>query len=426
MTRLTRRSFFAAAAAAAATTATAIPRGKPRGSSRARVVIIGGGFGGASLARFLRRHESAPAITLVERERQFHTCPFSNGVLGGLWPLSRITFDYRKVAASGVTVIHDTAAAIDAEAKKVHLAGGATLAYDYLVLSPGIQFVWNGITGYDRAAADIMPHAWVAGAQTALLRQQLEAMQDGGLVIIGVPSNPFRCPPGPYERASLIAYYLKNHKPKSKILILDASDSFAKQELFQEAWARLYPNMIEWIPGSQSGKVMSVDPRRMTVSTGFDDYKPAVANIIPPQRAAEIAVSAGLDQGTGFCAIDPVTFESRVHRRVYVLGDAAIAGEMPKSGFSANNQAKACGAAILADMAGEPPSSAKLLNICYSLARPAYAFSIVDVFEVKNDTIALTFQDNRTTRLKAPDDVLGREAEYAQSWYDNITAEIFG
>jgi sulfide dehydrogenase [flavocytochrome c] flavoprotein subunit len=428
MTRLSRRSFLAGAAAAAAnaTSATTMAPPKPRGSSRARVVIVGGGFGGVSLARFLRRHNPGLSITLVEREQQYSTCPFSNGVLGGLWPLSRVTFDYRKVAAAGVQVIHDTATAIDAQAKKVHLDGGASLSYDYLVVSPGIQFIWNGIGGYDRAAADIMPHAWVAGAQTTLLRQQLEAMPDGGLVVIGVPSNPFRCPPGPYERASLIAYYLKDHKPKSKILILDASDSFAKQELFMEAWARLYPGMIEWIPGSQSGKVISVNPRTMTVSTGFDDHKATVANIIPPQRAAEIAVTAGLDQGVGYCAIDPHTFESKVHRRVYVLGDAAIAGEMPKSGFSANNQAKACGSAILADIAGEVPRPAKLLNICYSLARPAYAFSIVDVFEVKNGTISLTFQDDRTTPLEASDDIHRREAEYAQSWYDNITTEIFG
>jgi len=363
---------------------------------------------------------------VVEREQQFVTCPFSNGVLGGLWPLSRVTFDYKKMRAAGVDVIHDTASAIDPTAKTVRLAGGVILHYDYLVVSPGIQFIWDAIKGYDRTAATNMPHAWIAGAQTTLLRKQLEEMPEGGLVVIGVPANPFRCPPGPYERASLIGYFLKSRKPHSKILILDANDSFAKQDLFMEAWARLYPGMIEWVPGSQSGKVISVNPSTMTVSTEFDEYKAAVANIIPPQRTAEIAIAAGLDQGTGFCAIDPVTFESKVHRRVYVLGDATIAGEMPKSGFSANNQAKACGAAILADIAGRSASKSKLLNVCYSIAEPNYAFSIVDVFEVKGDTIGLTFQDDRTTSLKATDDILRREAEYAQSWYDNITAEMFG
>jgi sulfide dehydrogenase [flavocytochrome c] flavoprotein subunit len=423
MSRLSRRTFLAAAAA------TALPFGLPTSlsaASRARIVVVGGGFGGASVARYLKRHDPRLSVTVVEREQQFVTCPFSNGVLGGLWPLSRVTFDYQKMRVAGVDVIHDTASAIDPTAKTVRLVGGATLHYDYLVVSPGIQFIWDGIKGYDRTAAELMPHAWIAGAQTTLLRKQLEAMPDGGLVVIAVPPNPFRCPPGPYERASLIGYYLKSRKPKSKILILDANDSFAKQDLFMEAWARLYPGMIEWVPGSQSGKVISVNTRTMTVSTGFDDYKAAVANIIPPQRAAEIAIAAGLDQGTGFCAIDPVTFESKVYRRVYVLGDATIAGEMPKSGFSANNQAKACGGAILADIAGRTASKSKLLNVCYSIAEPDYAFSIVDVFEVKGDTIGLTFQDNRTTSLKAPHDILRREAEYAQSWYDNITAEMFG
>jgi sulfide dehydrogenase [flavocytochrome c] flavoprotein chain len=421
MSGLSRRDFLAAAASVRL----AVSK-RTSAASRARIVVIGGGFGGASIARYLRRHDPNLLITVVEREEQFVTCPFSNGVLGGLWPLSRVTFDYRKVKAAGVAVVHDTATAIDPTGKKVRLAGGRTLDYDYLVVAPGIQFIWGAIRGYDQAAALTMPHAWIAGAQTALLRKQLEAMPDGGLVVIGVPSTPFRCPPGPYERASLIGYYLKSHKPKSKILILDANDSFAKQDLFMEAWARLYPGMIEWVPGSQSGKVVAVDAGTMTVSTGFDDHKPAVVNIIPPQRAGAIATATGLDQGSGFCAIDPVTFESTVHQGIYVLGDATLAGEMPKSAFSANNQAKACGAAILANIAGRSASPTKLLNICYSLAKPDYAFSIVDVFEVKRDTLSLTFQDDRTTRLKAPDDVLKREADYAQSWYANITADMFG
>lgn len=416
-----RRAFLAAAAAVPLALSTRV-----RAASGARIVVIGGGFGGASLARYLRRHDSGLSITLVERERQFITGPFSNGVLGGLWPLARVTFGYDKVEAAGIQVIHDTATAIDPAAKKVRLAAGAVLDYDYLVVSPGVQFTWGAIEGYDAAAAEIMPHAWIAGAQTTLLRKQLQAMPDGGLVVIGVPPTPFRCPPGPYERACLIGYYLKQHKPKSKILILDANDSFSKQGLFMEAWTRLYPGMIDWVPGSQSGKIVAVNAKAMTVSTGFDDHKAAVINIIPPQRAAQIAIAAGLDQGKGFCAIDPFTFESKVHRRVYVLGDAAIAGAMPKSGFSANNQAKACGAAILADIAGHAAIPAKLVNTCYSLARPDYGFSIADVFEVRNETISLTFPDERTTRLKSSDDILEREAAYAQSWYDNITIDMFG
>ncbi|MGC4249955.1 MAG: NAD(P)/FAD-dependent oxidoreductase [Sphingobium sp.] len=423
MSAFPRRRFLTGAGAVGLSLA--LP-GVARAASRARVVIIGGGFGGLSVARALRRHDPGLHITLIERDRRFVTCPMSNGVLGGLWPISDISFTYDKVAAAGITVRHDSASAIDPVGRKVTLAGGGTIPYDYLVVSPGIQIMWDAIEGYDRKAAEIMPHAWIAGAQTVLLRKQLEAMEDGGLVVIGVPPTPYKCPPGPYERVSLIAHYLKRHKPRSKILVLDAKDSFSKQGLFMEAWNNLYPGMVEWVPGSQSGKVMRVDPATMTVSTGFDDHKAAVANIIPPQRAAEIAIAAGLDQGVGYCAIDPVTFESRAHKGVYVLGDAAIAGAMPKSAFSANVQAKACALAILCDMAGKAPPSPRMLNVCYSLASPDYGFSIAESFDVQGGAIHLMFEDGRTTPLKAAADVHQKEAAYARSWYATITAEIFG
>lgn len=423
MRTLSRRRFLVESAAAASVP---IAGSATAAASGPRVVVIGGGFGGVSLARYLRRNDPKLSITLIERDAQYATCPFSNGVLGGLYPLSRVSFTYRQVKAGGIEVINDAALRIDPAARTVALAGGRTLKFDYLVVSPGIDFIWDRIQGYSEQVAQVMPHAWKAGTQTALLRRQLEAMADGGLVVIAPPAMPYRCPPGPYERASLIAYYLKAHKPKSKIIILDASDSFIKQELFMEAWGRLYPGMIEWVPGSKSGKVMSVNAATMTVSTAFDDYKAAVANIIPPQRAGSIAIAAGLDQGTGYCAVDPVTFESRVHKRIYVLGDATIAGEMPKSGFSANGQAKACGRAILADIAGVAATPAKLLNICYSLADPQYAFSIVDAFAVKDDALRLTFEDNRTTPLGSSDEEHRREAQSARSWYANITGEMFG
>jgi sulfide dehydrogenase [flavocytochrome c] flavoprotein subunit len=388
--------------------------------------VVGGGFGGASLARYLRRHNRSLSITLIEKDAQFVTCPFSNGVLGGLYGIDHVTFGYDKVKAAGIDVVQDLATKIDPVEKTVATAGGKSLSYDYLVLSPGIQFDWTAIEGYDEKAAEIMPHAWIAGAQTSLLRKQLEAMDDGGLVVIGVPAMPFRCPPGPYERASLIAHYLKANKPKSTITILDASDSFIKQDLFMEAWARLYPGMIKWVPAAQSGAVSSVDTKTMTVSTNFDDYKPAVANIIPPQKAGQIVIDAGLDQGTGFCAIDPITFESKAQKGIYVLGDATIAGDMPKSGFAANNQAMACGRAILAAIAGKTPVPDKLINVCYSTVEPDYAFEIVDEFTVTPTNIALTWQNDRESPLKASDDIHKREADAAKSWYANITTEMFG
>jgi sulfide dehydrogenase [flavocytochrome c] flavoprotein chain len=392
----------------------------------ARVGIIGGGFGGASLARYLRRHDPDLSITLMERETTYVTCPFSNGVLAGLYPLRDVSFGYQSLRAANIEMIQAEVLRLDPVHKTVTLGGGKTLQFDFLVLAPGIDFVWDSIEGYSARAAERMPHAWKAGPQTLLLRRQIEAMRDGGLLVIAVPPMPFRCPPGPYERASLIAHYLKEKKPRSKILILDSSDAFIKQELFMESWQRLYPGMIEWVPGSKSGKVMRVEPATLEVSTGFDDYKPAVANIIPAQRAGRIAIDAGLDEGTGYCAIDPRSFESRRYKGVYVLGDAAIAGEMPKSGFSANNQAKVCGRAILATLGSKPFAPAKLLNVCYSFASPDYAFSIVDGFEIRNDTIGLSFADHRTTPLNAGDAEHRLEADSARSWYTNITADMFG
>jgi sulfide dehydrogenase [flavocytochrome c] flavoprotein chain len=421
MSALTRRRFLAGASGILA-----LPRISIGMPSTARVGIVGGGFGGASLARYLRRHDANLSVTLIERDATFVTCPFSNGVIAGLYPLEEVSFDYQALRRANIEVLHGEAVKLDPVRKALTVGGGKTLQFDFLVLAPGIDMVWSSIEGYSTKAAERMPHAWKAGAQTTLLRRQIEAMADGGLLVIAVPPMPYRCPPGPYERASLIAHYFKEQKPKSKIVILDSSDAFIKQELFMESWERLYRGMIEWVPGSKSGRVMRVDASALTVSTGFDDYKPAVANIIPAQRAGKIAIDAGLDEGTGYCAIDPRTFESKLHRGVYVIGDAAIAGEMPKSGFSANNQAKVCGRAILAAIAGVPFAPSKLLNICYSFANPDYAFSIVDGFEVKSDNIQLSFTDHRTTPLDAGETEHRLEAQSARSWYANITADMFG
>jgi sulfide dehydrogenase [flavocytochrome c] flavoprotein chain len=416
---LTRRHFLAASGA------TMLSQPAYSAASPARVGIVGGGFGGASLARFLRRHDANLSITLIERAKVFVTCPFSNAVLAGWQPLESISFDYKRLSAANITTINAEVTRLDPVRKSLTLDAGRTLQFDFIVLAPGIDFVWESIEGYSEDAALRMPHAWKAGAQTLLLRRQLEAMTDGGLVIIAVPPPPYRCPPGPYERASLIAHYLQQHKPRSKILILDSSDGFSKQDLFEQCWKRLYPGMIEWVAGSKSGRVARVDAASLTISTDFDDYKPAVANIIPAQRAGKIAIDAGLDDGVGFCAVDPTSFESRRYRGIYVIGDAVIAGAMPKSAFSANVQAKACGRALLATIAGKVPAPAKLLNICYSFAKPDYAFSIIDGFEVKNETLQQSFADRRTTPLDASDEAFRLEAEGARSWYANTTFEMF-
>jgi NADPH-dependent 2,4-dienoyl-CoA reductase/sulfur reductase-like enzyme len=419
----TRRDFLGLAGAASLAAATA---GRSRAQAQPRVVVVGGGFGGATCARYLKRADPDIRATLVEPAPSFVTCPFSNAVLGGLRDLASITFDYAQVQPHGVEVVQDSAASLDPDARSVTLASGRTLPYDRLVLSPGIGFRWGALEGYDAAAAERMPHAWKAGPQTALLRAQLEAMDDGGVVAIAVPEPPFRCPPGPYERASLIAHYLKTAKPRSKLLILDAGDSFSKQDLFTAAWQELYPGLLEWVPRSQGGQVIRVDPNAMVLHTDFEQVRVAVANVVPPQHAADIARAAGLDEGRGWCAVDGRTFESTVHPGVHLLGDAILAGAMPKSGFSANSQAKVCAAAIAALLRDRPLPEPALINTCYSLVAPDYGISIGGVYEVLDGEIVAIKGAGGVSPLDADRDFRRREADYARSWYANITTDMFG
>ncbi len=392
----------------------------------ARVVIIGGGFGGAACAKYLRYLDPTLAVTIVTPQQRFVTCPFSNAVIAGLADISSIYYRYDVLRNRyGVQVVHARATEIDLTHHTVRLNTGRRLPYDRLVIAPGIEMQWNALEGYDVAASQIFPHAWEAGPQTLLLRQQLTAMPDGGLVIISVPENPYRCPPGPYERASLIAYYLKTYKPHAKVLVLDAKDSFTKHELFRAAWKRLYPQNLEWVSGSQGGRTTRVDVKAGTIHTDFDTYKPAVMNIIPPQRAAAIARTVGLDDGKGWCAIRPATFESTVHANVHIIGDAAIANPMPKSAFAANIQAKACAAAIVALLRDAPPPSPVLMNTCYSLVAPDYGISVAGMYRVVDQTIQVIPGTEGMSPLDASDETRALEADYARSWYANITADTF-
>jgi NADPH-dependent 2,4-dienoyl-CoA reductase/sulfur reductase-like enzyme len=390
-----------------------------------RVVVVGGGFAGASCARALRRADGRIAVTLVEANATFTACPFSNAVIGGLRELSAQQFTYDRVAADGIVVARAMATAVDA--RSVTLADGAHLPYDRLVLAPGIDIRWDALPGYDEAAAAQMPHAWRAGEQTLLLRRQLEAMDDGGLVVISAPANPFRCPPGPYERASLIAHYLKTKKPKSKLMILDAKDAFSKQRLFQAAWAELYPGLLEWVPLSKGGAVTSVDAATRTLMTDFGRHQAKVANVIPPQKAGRIAEVAGVADGTGWCPIDPVTFESKLQPRIHVIGDAAIAGAMPKSAFAANSQAKTCGAAVALLLAGGAPSSPKLINTCYSLVAPDYGISVAGVYQPSaSGQLAEVPGSGGVSPSGAPRATRAAEALLAEAWFRTIADETFG
>jgi NADPH-dependent 2,4-dienoyl-CoA reductase/sulfur reductase-like enzyme len=390
----------------------------------ARVVVIGGGAGGATVARYLAMSGRLD-VTLVEPKQRYTTCFYSNLYLAGLCEFDALNHGYENLATKyGIRVVHDRAVAIDATAKRVRLAEGGELAYDRLVVSPGIAFKDKAIAGYDEAAMERMPHAWMAGAQTVLLRRQLQEMEDGGVFIIAAPPEPFRCPPGPYERASLVALYFKRKNPRAKILILDAKDVFFEQDLFQEAWNRHYPGMIEWLPAQFIGAIEAVDPGRRSVRTEHQDFKGNVVNVIPPQTAGRIAIDSGLAEPSGWCPIDPDTFESTLHRGIHVVGDAIQSGAMPKSAFAANSQAKACAFAIIAALTGADRSRAFLYNTCYTYLADDDVVSDAITFNNQNRGIAIdTIEISRLDENAA---IRAQSAREADAWYQAFTHDIFG
>ncbi|SCB54178.1 NADH dehydrogenase, FAD-containing subunit [Bradyrhizobium shewense] len=396
-----------------------------RAQSAGRIVVVGGGFGGAACARALKRAQAGLQVMLIEPNKTFTSCPFSNEVIAGLREIEAQQFGYDRLAAEGITVAAQAATAVDAQKRSVTAADGATFAYDRLVLSPGIDFHFEALPGYDDAASEKMPHAWKAGAQTLLLRRQLQAMADGGTVAIAIPANPSRCPPAPYERASLIAHYLKTNKPRSKVLILDAKDNFSQQRLFEKAWKELYGDTIERVALSQGGRVTSVDPATRTIITEFGNYTPDVANVIPPQRAGRIAEIAGVADHTGWCPIDPVTFESKLVKNIHVIGDACLGGGIPKSASAASGQGKACAAAIVALLAGRAPETPRLTGVCYNTVAPGYGFLLAGNYQPKGDIFA-EVEGGATSPVDAPRELRAREATEAERWFQIITADTFG
>lgn len=394
--------------------------------TRARIVIVGGGFGGASAAQMLRKLLPQAVITLVEANPLYTACPFSNLVLGTDRPLSAQQFSYDGLRASGIGIEIDRALDVDAAQKTITLEGGDALAYDRLILSPGIDLRWGALEGYDEAAAEILPHAWKAGPQTRLLRDQLRALEDGEIVLMSVPPAPFRCPPGPYERASMIAHYLKTHKPRSKLIVLDAKDQFSKQALFQEAWAQHYPEHLEWRGAIDDGAVRRVDVVLKTVYSDFGEMRASVINVIPPQKAGMIADRAGVTDATGWCPIDPVSFESRLQRDIHVIGDATIAAPMPKSAFSANLQAKVCAVSVARLLSGLAPEPTVLANTCYSYTTPDEGISIAGVYRNDGGRLASVSGAGGVSPLGAETAVRQAEAAQAAHWFETITREAFG
>jgi len=422
---INRRQFLGYMGAGAAMTALPVLRAR---AANPHVVVVGGGFGGATCTKYLRRYDNAIDITLIEPNAQYITCPASNWVLGGLREMDRLTQNYTGLKAHNVKHVAARVERIDAAKRRVRLDNGDDLSYDRLVVAPGIDFIWGSIEGYDAQAAEQIPHAYKAGAQTTLLRKQLLDMRDGGTVLISVPGDPFRCPPGPYERVSMIAHYLKTHKPKSKILVLDVKEKFSKQGLFQAAWQELYPGLIEWVPGSVGGKVERIDVAKRTVYTqeGLESHHGDVINLICPHRAGTLAQDAGLADASGWCPIDQKSFESTLQPKIHVIGDACIAGAMPKSGHSANNQAKMCAAAIVALLNEQEVPIPSHVNTCYSLVAPNYGISVAAVYHLKDGAITAVEGSGGVSPADANAQFRQREALYAEGWYASITADSFG
>lgn len=424
MSELNRRSFIKLAGSASLLGLAGTPW-LAQAATKARVVVIGGGYGGAIAAKYLRLADAGIAVTLVEKDPAFVSCPLSNEVLAGDRSIDSLTFGFNGLEGHGIKVVHGEVSEIDAADRQVKIKGGDTLAYDYVVVSPGVDFRWDAIDGYNQAATEAMPHAWKAGPQTLLLRKQLEAMADGGTVFITAPPNPFRCPPGPYERAAQIAHYLTRHKPKSKVIILDHKTQFSKQGLFTAGWKRHYGDMISWISGAQDGKVLAVNPKKGLLITDFSEHKADVANVIPPQRAGAVATRSGLVDDSGWCPVDQRTFESAIHKDVFVIGDSCIAGAMPKSGYSANSQGKVCAAVIAARVNGREPPEPSYVNTCYSLLAPDHGISVAAVYRYKDGKIVAVEGAGGLSPSDASTDIQQREAVYQRSWFRNVTADMF-
>ena len=422
-----RRQFIRAGSAASAATALGLTAGcaSTGSAAGAKVVVVGGGYGGATAAKYIRMwSEGRIEVTLVEPNDSFVSCPLSNLVLGGSKQMADITTPYDNLTRRhGVKIARDRATAIDADKRQVRLAGGQTLAYDRLVLSPGVDFMWDALPGMKKAGAqDRVLHAWKAGPQTLALRKQLEAMPDGGVYAISIPLAPYRCPPGPYERACQVAHYFSQAKPKSKVLILDGNDDVtSKGPLFKKAWADRYKGIIEYRPKHST---VDVDTATNTLKFDFnDDVKAQVLNVIPPQRAGDIAHNAGLTTANRrWCEVDWLTMESTAAKNIHILGDALqIAPQMPKSGHMANQHGKVAAAAIVALLSGRAPNALPIYNnTCYSFVSDTDVVHVASVHRYDAEKKTMLPVAGSGGVSSAASELEGR---YAMAWARNIWAD---
>jgi hypothetical protein len=424
-----RRRFLAAATTAAGVAllpgpAPARVAARTR-SSDARVLVLGGGFAGATAARYLARWSPRTRVTLITAPGPYWTCPFSNTAVAGLRAVDDLAVDRSTLADHGVEVIRARITSLDPVTRRVTLDDGRSLTGDRVVVAPGIDVRGEAIDGWTPEAAERFPHAWEAGPATRTLRRRLEAVPDGGLVVITAPENPYRCPPGPYERASLMAWWLARHRPRARLVILDAKDAFTKDALFRAEWAARYPN-LEWVGRADGGTLRRVDVAAGTVHTDFDDWAPDLACVIPPQAAGRLARDAGLDDGRLWCPVEPRAFESTIAPGVHVIGDAAIANPMPKSAFAANSQGKAVAGALAHLVEGRPAPDPVLMNTCYSLVAPDAGIAIVGSYAVRDGALVTRPGSAGVSPADAPASVRRLEAAHARAWYESVVADSFG
>ena len=415
-----------------------------------RVVVVGGGVGGATAAKYLKLFNPALQVTLVERQ-PFYVRPYgSSEVLNGHTTMQALQVSYDALASRwGVQVVIDSATALDAERRVLRTATGRQLPYDRLIVSPGIELQYDAIAGYSRAVAETrMPSGWIPGTQTALLARQLQAMRPGGVFVIAAPPNPYRCPPGPYERGALMAEWFQKHNPRAKVIITDPKDGFVTDQTMMLGWNRLYgfnppadyaqkisaqaelkrhadgASGIAWVRGSQGGRVLKVDAKTMRVETEAETIQADVVNVIPPMKAARLAVDLGLTDSSGWCPVERIDFASQRVPNVHVIGDASIADAMPKSGFSANNQAKAVARAIVEQLAGRPAPEPVWENTCYALAGSQYGLFVADVFRLVDGKIA-RINGKRFLPLDASANQIRLGARYQQAWLRTFTEDVF-
>ena len=423
MTKLTRRQFSLLAGGGVAATALGMPF--IARAANPKVVVIGGGAGGGTAARYIAKDsKGAINVTLIEPSKHYYTCFFSNLYLGGFREYGSIGHTYENMASEGVGVVHDWAEAIDRDNKVVRLASGASVPYDRLVLSPGIDIKYDSVPGYSVEASAKMPHAWKSGTQVQVLKAQIEAMPEGGTFVMLAPPDPYRCPPGPYERISMIGHLLKQKNPKAKILVLDPKEKFSKQAVFQEGWERHYPGMIEWLPGSITGAIENVDVANMTITAGGETYKADAATVIPAQKAGAIAEKAGLTDDKGWCPIKPATMQSAMDENIHIVGDASIASAMPKSAFAANSQAKVAANAVRGALTGSRVFPARFANTCWSLIATNDGVKVGAAYKAGEDKIEVT--SNFISKTGEAADLRKQTYEESIGWYDGITKDIFG